>query len=217
MTLLTCVALSSCSGYHLTKNQNPFSQYGIYSVAIPMFVNHTVFANMSGSMTKEFILRLGRYPDLKIYPGESEKADAILIGILRTKDHKKDVLKVNSNRFTTGNLLDSIGERQQFNLPTSNIYKVELDLILIKDPSVIDKDLLNKPELLPYLNRHPKIVFIETLEIEGSHSLVVDETTALDKGGITNFTKNKASFEQSVQVLAKKAARDFQNVVLDAF
>ncbi len=43
----------SCSGYRFQSKSNPFAQYGIRSISVPMFYNKSNFADVSGPFTRE--------------------------------------------------------------------------------------------------------------------------------------------------------------------
>jgi len=85
--------LSSCAGYHFNTNNNPLIGYDIKTISVPMFVNRSTFPNLAGPMTKEIILALNDYSGLKVFSGNNDSADAVLIGIIESNDHFNEAVK----------------------------------------------------------------------------------------------------------------------------
>ncbi|MFN8369170.1 MAG: hypothetical protein U0T83_00940 [Bacteriovoracaceae bacterium] len=77
LTLTLTYILNSCSGYKFINRSNPLAQYGIHSIAIPMFQNTSNVPNVSGVVTKEIVTLLSQFSELRVYPGEWTDADAI--------------------------------------------------------------------------------------------------------------------------------------------
>ena len=100
---LILVLLSSCSGYHFNTNNNPLIGYDIRTVAVPMFINRSVLPQLAAPMTKEIILALNDYSGLKVVSGDSENADAVLIGIIESKDHYNEVVSTTQTLLETAN------------------------------------------------------------------------------------------------------------------
>lgn len=222
MKVLFCYAflglflLVSCAGYHTVDNRNPLLRYGVKSVSIPMFVNQTSFSGVSGAMTREISKVLHSYPGINVYAGEFVAADAVLIGVIKSGDKVISVIDSSTKKFTTDKLKDSIGNRREFYIPSASTYKLKLELTLIKDPSPLDKELIQS-DLKKYLSRHPKIIFNEVMDLSGSFSRATLPNTTPDDGGVTNYTQNKALFEKSIESLAVSAAQSFKEVILNAF
>ncbi|PJB52476.1 MAG: hypothetical protein CO099_12370 [Bdellovibrio sp. CG_4_9_14_3_um_filter_39_7] len=206
----------SCAGYRFRHHENPFSDYDIQSISIPMFVNESSLANVSAPLTREFTQVLSAYPKLKIYPGESRRGDAMLIGIIRSKPRLSELNKTTSTVFTDSQLKSSIGNRQEFYVPRTTTYQLTLQIVLIKDPTFEEMKLISNP-LSQQIQKHPKIVFNQTITLDGSYDRVVKETENSDDEGLTNSTKSKANFERSVQELAKTGALKFKEVILNVF
>ncbi len=208
--------LTSCAGYHFVESDNPLAQYGIRSISIPMFVNYTVVPGASAPMTREIAKMLSQYPGLKIYVGENRKADAVLVGTLSSDKRASDFYKTTAEKFTTGELKESIGSRKEFYIPSQTSYKMDLNLILIKDPTILDKKLLES-DMKKFMNRHPRVVFSETIPLNASFTRSVDANLSPDQGGAVNYTRNKGLFNKSLETLAQSAAATFKEVILNAF
>ncbi len=208
----------SCSGYRFGNKDNPFLEYGISSVAVPMFVNKTIIPNINSSFTKEITNMLTKYPGLRVYPGEYKTADALLLGIIHSEEKMEDVFKVSAKtQVSQGELKESIGEsRDNLDIPTTISYKVKLQIVLIKKPNTFDKKILES-ELVNYLTSGNKIIFNEILTFDSSFSRGLSDTLSVDKGGVVNYTKSQGAFVQSLENLALVAASRVRLEVLDAF
>jgi hypothetical protein len=156
-------------------------------------------------MTKEIIKELSSFPKLTIYPGNSPKAEAVLLGIIDSKKSKKEFYS------TTGTTLikDGIGAREAFFLPNNVSYQLEVTLILIRNPSSTDLEVI-RSNFVKYLGVHPKVVFAQTLHVTGSASRVLAH-------GDVNFTQDKGIMEKSIGVLASSTAKSFKELILNAF
>lgn len=207
--------LASCSGYHFKRTDNPFAAYEIQSVAIPMFLNRSAIPDAGAYLNKEIVLSLTGHTGLKIYNGENQDADAVLIGIVTSKDHVTSVYK-SDDTFTTGALEESIKGRKSFYVPSSTSYAMNLQLVLIRRPTKEDRALIES-SLGPFLNAHPRIVLNESLSLSGSFTREVFDTLTPDSGGVVNYTKNRSLRDKSLQNMAKDAAKTFNQEVLDAF
>ena len=76
--------LTSCAGYHFNTNNNPLIGYDIHSISVPMFINRTNISGLNSIMTKAIILSLNDFSGLKVYGGDKDIADSVLIGILES-------------------------------------------------------------------------------------------------------------------------------------
>ncbi|GAB4020598.1 MAG: hypothetical protein Fur0010_23260 [Bdellovibrio sp.] len=218
--LIICAALvvlsGSCAGYRLRQHQNPFGDYEVTSISVPMFINQSSIPNISQSLTREFTHLLSSYPKLKVYPGEGKKTDAVLIGIIRSESRHAALFETSSTVFVDDQLKSSIGNRQEFYVPRTSTYKVELQIVLIKDPTREEKKIIENP-LSKQIVKHPKILINQTFVLSGSFDRVVKETVTNDDEGLTNQTKSKANFERSLNELAKSGALQFKETVLNVF
>lgn len=185
-----------------------------------MFVNQSNIAKASVPFTKEVSNILSSYPSLRVYQGEdTSKMDAILIGIVTTPKYRHETFSTRTETTSkaSNKLITSTGGRARFFIPTSTTYKASLRLILIKNPTLQDKELA-RSELVKYMQNNPtKIVFNHVIELESSFGREAGDTVSPDSPGTVNFTKNKGNFEKSLDDLAKSAAIEFKETVLDVF
>lgn len=214
--LLFTLTLASCAGYHFNTTNNPLIGYDIRSVAVPMFVNRSVIPELAAPLTREITYALNDYSGIRVYSGDSDKADAVLIGVIESRDHYNDVLKTTQTLFTDNTVKSSIGDRSPFYYPVQSSYEFSLRLILIKRPSKEELELLTT-DIGQYMKVNPKVVLMDTINVTGTFSRVVGETTTPNAVGSTNFVKNRGIFEKSIQETAMNAAKTFKQVVLNAF
>jgi hypothetical protein len=208
--------LSGCSGYHFNTNSNPLIGYDIKTIAVPMFINRSVLPQLVAPLTKEITLALNDYAGLKVYSGDFEKADAVLIGIIESRDHYNEVVKNSQMLFTDDKVKSSIGNRVPFYYPVETNYRFVLRVVLIKRPSKEELELLTS-DIGSQIKVHPKIVLTDTIEISGTFARVASPTDSGTKPGEVNFVKNKGIFEKSLQETSYQAAQTFKQVVLNAF
>lgn len=215
-TVSILLVLSSCAGYQVKYQDNPFREHGVNSVSIPIFLNKSIIPNIAGPLTKEIIKSLTDYTTLGIYSGFSKTADAVLIGIVTSGKKRDEVFKNTGTTYTDSDLKESIGSREDFYVPTSNSYHASLQLILIKKPTKQDIELMNS-RFSSYMSQHPRVLFSETITLSGSYSKIVNSNVSLDGGGVVNFTQSKQNFQKSIQSLAESAASSFREEILYAF
>lgn len=208
--------LASCAGYHFNSNNNPLLSYDIKSIAVPMFINRSTIPELAAPMTREITFALNDYSGIKVFSGDYDNADAILIGIIDSSDHYNEVVKTNNQLFTDNTVKTSVGSRAPFYYPVETSYEFSLKIILIKQPSKEELELLTT-DLGQFMKANPKVVLMDTLPLSGSFTRVVGENIDSTSPGKTNFVKNKGIFEKSINDTAIGAAKTFKQVVLNAF
>jgi len=215
--LLSLLILSvSCGGYHFNTNNNPLIGYDIKSIAVPMFINRSNLPELAAPMTKEITLTLNDYDGLRVYNGDNEKADAVLIGIIESKDLIKETLKTTQYLFTDNTMKSSVGNRSPFYYPIETKYDLTFRVILIKRPSKEEMELLTT-DLGKFMSVNPKVVLMDQFDLTSTFSRVVADSSTPDSAGKTNFTKNRGVLEKSLQETATRAAQNFKQVILNAF
>ncbi|MBI2521925.1 MAG: hypothetical protein HYV97_16030 [Bdellovibrio sp.] len=219
LNLVAIVGTSGCTGYRPVQAKNPLYYYGITSVSVPQFINKSIIPSISGPLTKSIFLVLARYPGLTVYAGENPKADAVLIGIIESKDHREKVYNHGISRHfinENSSLKGSIGNRPGFYVNGESTYSVNLRLILIKNPDWQSVSLAQS-DLGSQLLASPQIILNESLGLRGSFSHALDSNVGPDDGGVVNFTKTKGIYDQSLQSMGQTAADWFRGVVMNAF
>lgn len=213
---LCTIFLASCAGYHFNTNNNPLIGFDIKSVSVPVFINRSTIPNLSTYMSKEIILAMTDYSGLKVYGGDRDDTDAVLIGILESKDQYLETFKPSEYQFTDSTLKSSIGNRAPFYYSTKTTYNFTLRVILIKRPTKQEIELLTS-ELGAHIKVHPKVVLNETLSVSGDFTRAASSNTGNTSGGSVNFTKNQGLLRKSLQDIAIDTATNFKQVVLNAF
>lgn len=208
--------ISSCSGYRLANQGNPFKAEGIESIAIPMFINHSSLPNMAPKFTKEFTSLFGSFPEIKLYQSENIHADALLIGIIESPAKRRDVFDQKSSQLTSGDLKTSIGARPEFFISSSVSYKLRVRLILIKNPRWQDIELV-KSEIGAFIDGHPRVIINHAFEREGVFGRSIKSTESIDSEGLTNFTKTQSFMEKNLQNAARDMATNFKELVINVF
>lgn len=218
--LILISLLLACTGYKLRSKKNPFNQFGINSISIPMFYNFTNIPNASAIFTKKVFNSMLSYRELSIHSG-SESTDAVLVGIIESRDKRNKTITPESQK-EVSNIYDEQdlfeGKREDFLLPTSNRIKLNLRIIIIKHPSKEELEFLKKSIAKEAMSS--KIIFNETIALTDSYNLrelkgsSVNETRRnLQVLG----TQNRGVQQSSIENMAKKAASSFEDMILYAF
>tara|TARA_Y100000780_G_C13696127_1_gene423456 strand:- start:208106 stop:208756 length:651 start_codon:yes stop_codon:yes gene_type:complete len=205
--------LNSCGGYRVRTKGNPFAEHGIKSVAIPMFVNESVYPKANVPFTREIKTLLAGYPGLEISTSPNAEVDALLIGIVESDNRYTEAYKTTATNFQSGS---TIGNRAGLYVPTASQFKIQVRVMLIKDPTIEDQKLF-KSKWGEYMDRHPKVVFNRSFSYTGSFNRDARPTDTSDSGGIVNYTNTRRYFDQTLQSLAESNARDFEELVINVF
>lgn len=209
--LFIILFLSSCAGYRYQESKNPFAQYGIKSISIPMFYNHSNLTNVSSPMTNEIYVMLTKFKELKVKSGY-KKADAILIGIVssaRALSKSRTGSNLRSVKNAAGELIGD--NRGDFYIPSNTTVGAQLNLILIKNPSPNEIKLM-KSSFGKFVVSS-KIIFNETIPLNQTFTreLYTDESVA-----VVN-TQNRSAVKKSVSDMARSAAQNFKDMIIYAF
>lgn len=181
-----------------------------------MFINRSALPQLAAPMTKEITLALNDYTGLKVLSGDNENADAVLIGILESRDHYNEVVTTTQTLFTEGDISKSIGNRSPFYYPVQTTYNFSLRVILIKRPTAEELALFTS-DLGRMIKVHPKIVLEDNIDLSGNFARVASPTSTATAAGEVNFVKNKGIFDKSLQDTCYQAGQTFKQVVLNAF
>lgn len=206
------ILISSCSGYRFKNSNNPFENYGVRKIAIPMFLNQSPIPNVSAPFTKEITLLLSQYPGIEIVGADSDHADAVLVGLIDSKDKLSETVKTNGYKVTNSVAPKSLAGRSDFFVPFSTSLNLQVRLILIKDPKKEEIDVAQS-ELAGQLQNNPKILFNETFPVSGSFNREIYD----ESGGQVNFTQNKGAMDRTVKTMATNFSNTFKEMILYAF
>ena len=213
--------LGGCAGYHLRQNDNPFREHKIHTVAVPMAINHTSLPLLGVYITDKVSEVLRSYAKLYVLAGEDRSADAILITEVSAPDRSHEFFKNDQYIYTDRDYKMALGHRQPFYVASDLHYVVQLRFILLR----LNGDEALGPVTKLVENLPPKnstslsssIIFDQTLTLSGSLSQQAASAMGVNGAGELNLVRNKALLELSQQQLAERAARDFQQLVLDVF
>ena len=181
-----------------------------------MFLNRSSIGNASSTFTQEVKLTMSQFSGLKVFSGESKAADAVLIGIITSDKYKRSLNKVSNTQIAEGAIEESLGERVDMTYPSEITYKLALRLALIKKPTAEERKLL-EGKIGEQILSNGKVIFNESIPIQGTFSKTIGDTLSSDSSGIVNFTRNKQIFEENLNAQARAAALTFKQTVLNAF
>ena len=212
--ILWSFALAGCAGYQFVTDDNPFAQYQIKSVSVPMFFNKSTLPHTSKAFTTEFFKLLTSYRDLKVYSGLSPKADAVLLGIISSPQYlNKTVVVEGRKKVQTLVSPGDIGKRNDFFTPTRNKLSLTLKVVLIKNPKHTDLEFFQQ-EIAQHVTQHPKLVLNEVINLSTSFDR---EFKSLGAGGESNFTNNLGTLNEAIRTLATQGRNYFKEIVINAF
>lgn len=210
--LLIIFLFSACSNYRFQSKANPFAQYFIDSLAVPMFYNHSNISNVSGVFTREVYHALLDFSDLKLTVSD-KKADAVLIGIISSREKLKDSISTVSSKSVKNTFgEDALGKtREDFVVPSVNQMNLTLRIIVIRHPTAEEINFLQKDITQHALSS--KIIFNEVIPLSESYTLKELRSEGTQVLGV----QNRGVEKQAVFNLAKKAAISFKDMILYAF
>lgn len=203
--------LCSCAGYRFQEKENPFAQYGVKSITIPMFYNKSNLSNVSAPMTREMYQMLSTFSGLELKSGKNN-ADAVLIGIVDSPSQVKESREASNLRSAKNAAEDALGEnREDFYIPATTNVRANLRLILLKNPSEKEIELLKSS--LGKFAVGPKIIVNETIALNASFTRELYSGSAID----VIDTQNRSALRSTIDDMAKNAAQNFKDMILYAF
>ena len=210
--LFTLFLFSSCAGYRFQHRDNPFKQYGIKSVSVPMFYNQTPLANVSGVFTKEIFKMLTTFDNLKVVGG-NKKSDATIIGIIQSEGRVIDTIIPSAPR-SIRNIDDKdlTNSRSEFYIPSASTVQIVLRIIVIKDPTVQEIEFL-KSDMSKQDFVSSKIIFSELVPLSSAFTREV----VTGKNGEVIHTQNSGALKKTIISLSKSASETFREMILYAF
>lgn len=212
MRLLVLLLLTSCTGYRFQSKSNPFGQYGIRSIAVPMFFNKSNFSNVSGPFTKEIVQTLLEFKDLRLSE-DVAKSDAVLVGIIESRAKKKEsIININSKRAESTFGEGVLGSnRDDFFVPSVNQMRMNLRIVVIKHPTPTEIKFFRSDMGKKALSS--KVIFNENISINRNYLLKELRGDATKVLG----TQNRGVERQTILKMAESAASSFKDMILYAF
>lgn len=211
--LLLCL-LVGCSGYRFTQQDNPLAQYGIRSLSVPMFYNYSNLPEVSADFTRETYKLLSGFSGLKLKSGYHTSADAVLIGIIKTREKTAmQTQRPGSLRSAQAATPGTLGtSRQQFYVPGSVSLEARLQIIVIKKPSQEDLSLLQSG-IGESIKSNSKIVFNEIIPLNSTYTREFLD----DAGTQVIATQNAGVQRRTIKTMAENAAISVRDMILYAF
>lgn len=213
-------ALCSCSGYRVRYHKNPFLSYGIKTIAVPMFTNQTIFPDVVGPFTQHVSLQLASLANIRVIPGESKNADAVLVGIVRSPSKRREAVIPQTREEISG---VELGQRKSLFLPSRIRIPLEVKLILIKNPSP-EQLIAAQGPVMNYMVKDPKVIFATSFMANIQYNLPLSADTRNysdeiydDLGRVVNFSRAHGSFYKELEGEARSVADSFRRTVLYAF
>lgn len=210
--MIIMLTISSCAGYRYYEKSNPFSIYGIKSIYIPTFYNHSNLSNASHFFTKEFYVLMGQFKGLKIAKSK-EHADAVLIGVLTSPQKISETILSSGLRGAKSVAGKSIGDsRQDFYVPAVGQVNLTLRITLLKRPTINEIKLIQS-ELGKQVKSSSKIIINESIGITSSFNREYFD----EDGGKVHATLNRGAVKNTIEAMAIQTAENFRNMILYAF
>lgn len=206
------ILFQSCAGYRFQNRANPFKQYGIKTLAIPMFYNQSTISNIAPAFTKEIYNMLSGFNDLRLVNSHTQ-SDAVLIGIIDSNDRIMKTIAPGAPR-SVENIggEDAANKRGDFYVPSSNRLNIVLKLIVIKNPTKEEIEFL-KSNLSSQSLFSSKIIFRESIPLSQSFTREIFGGEAIS----VNHTQNRGALRKSIISLSKNATEVFKEMILYAF
>ena len=210
-SLFLLFLLAACAGYKKSNTDNPFAQYNIHSLSVPMFYNHSAIPNLSSRFTKEIFKTLIDYRKLRL-TGDASNSDAVLIGIIDSHAKRNRTIEAENFKSVTNTYGDeSIGKRQDFLLPTKQRITLSVRFIIIKKPTKREIELVKSS--LGEKGVGGKVIFNQKINITDSFNLKENTGEGIQVLGV----QNRGVQYNSASRLAEKAGKSFKDMVLNAF
>jgi len=205
--------MASCSGYRYTQGDNPFQQYGVNSLSVPMFYNYSSMPEVASSFTRETYKLLTGFSGLRLRSGWSTNTDAVLIGIIRSEEKIRDVITPQNLRVAQGVAEENIGtQRPEFYVPGASRVSLILQVVVVKRPTSEEIALL-RSELGQKLLPQGKILFNESFKLDEAFNREIFD----NEGGSVVATQNSGALRRTKDTLALRAAEQIRDMILYAF
>ena len=209
--LATFLFLTACAGYKMTNRSNPFSQYGIKTLSIPMFYNHSSFSNVAPIFTQRIHHLLAEFDGLVISSG-TKKTDAVLVGIIDSEDKLNSARESGDLRISKSISPNTLGRRGDFYVPATTTNKIKVRFIVIKNPTKAELELLQTP-LGKSISAHSKIIFNEEISVARQFNRELFSGDAVS----VNYTQNRGAEKENLKQMADSVASTFKEMILYAF
>lgn len=205
--------MAGCSGYRFTQQENPLSQYGIHSLSIPVFYNYSNMPEVSADFTRETYRLLTGFSGLKLMSGYSPNSDAVLIGIVRSRERSVESMRAMNLRVAKDQVPKAVGStRQSFYIPGTNEMELFLQVIVIKKPTEEEIALLQSG-IGDQIQANSRVIFNERLPLRAQYLREIMDEPGTD----VIATQNAGVQRRTVRNMAETAAISIRDMILYAF
>jgi hypothetical protein len=214
---LFCVfILTSCGGYHFVSQENPFSHYGIRTLAIPMAHNLTLHTHISPVITQRITQSLKKYRSLAITTDAeaAKETDAVLIMVVDSPLNRTDAIRPMRDDVvaTSGG-----AKKRQMALPLYNSYDVTVRFVLLKAPTKAEMELLASDLGASALADGKKIIFNKNVNSTATYRTSLGSGEGVNAPGDTNHTNMQANYRKSYETIADSVVTQFEQTIVRAF
>jgi hypothetical protein len=212
--LFFALLLTACSDYKLTNRENPFRQFGVITISVPTFYNHSNLPMVSMKFTKEIVTYLREFPGLKVVNQVDSQADAVLIGIISSAEKRSHTIRPEDYRVTNDVAPTSVDRtiRGEFYVPAITSVNLSVRFLLIKNPTEVELKLL-KSELGKKVPEQANIILNKEFAVTGRFNREIFDGESTNVNG----TQNSLALQRVLLAMAKKTKDNFEEVVLYAF
>jgi hypothetical protein len=200
-----------CSGYYLKKNNNPFEQYNITSLYVPLFYNHSNLPFASAELTRAFINELMPLKGIKIVTNKAEPADAILLGIFSSTPEMSKTYRTARTALIKSEDYSNIGTREDFLVPSETKGTFNLQIMVLRAATDEQIEYLLDQKSNPF--ELPEMILNHRFDM----SFTFERLLFSDEYRSVNFTQSIGNRDFAFQVKSKEVAREFRTIVLSNY
>jgi len=198
----------------VVNRSNPFEARQIKKIAVPVFINRSIFPQVEGKITQQVRQVLKKYDGLTLTTSDAgNSSDAVLVGIIESPVLARNT-KTLSNYYNINT--QEGANRRSLVLPRRSQYNLTVRFILIYRPTEEELDLV-KGDLAKHLVSNGKILFNYSLNGSGAYDLSLGNNVGPNGIGAANATNNLAKYHLSVDTLAVSIAGLFEQTIINVF
>lgn len=215
--LVVLLLLTSCAGYKIRDNNNPFAAADVHSLAVPMFINKTTFERVAYNYTRSTIEMLSDFKNLKISTQNIENEDAVLLGVIKPLTPGGRVERVKTTSLMTDAQTDILKDKRRiFEVPTSGEYLFNVEIYILKRPTKEEIEFFTK-DLDFDLSSFPRLIFSHTIRINNSYVIENPENETEAKTVGLLGVQNRGRLRKSLVDSAKDFSAELREVISNAF
>lgn len=178
-----------------------------------MFYNYSNFPDVSADFTRETYRLLTGFSGLKLVNGYSENSDAVLIGIIRSRERMVESMRPLNLRVAKNQAPTSVGtKRQNFYVPGTSELELHLRVIVIKKPTEEELALL-RSGIGEQIMATSRVIFNESFPLRAALSREILDGEGTD----VVATQNSGVQRRTVRTLAESAAISIRDMILYVF